>query len=63
MARLVMVQGEGEAEHLIDLDKNPWADDLIAAGALTVVATLGELPPDPWGQKPRRAKAAGDREG
>ena len=51
MARLVRVRGESAYEHVLDLDRNPWAEERITSGSLTVVEELNELPPDPWAKK------------
>lgn len=51
MARLVKVRGESAYEHVLDLERNPWAEERIASGSLTVVEELDELPPDPWAKK------------
>lgn len=51
MTRLVRVKGESDYEHVLDLDRNPWAEDQIAAEKLTVVEELDKLPADPWAKK------------
>jgi len=59
MTVLVKVRGESAYEHVLDLDKNPWARERIATGSLQIVEELDGLPADPWAeQAPRRGRKA-----
>ncbi len=62
MGRLVRVRGESSYEHVLDLEKNPWAEEQIRKGSLEILEELDELPPDPWAEPVKKAakKTEGD---